>query len=73
MELSYRKVNIIDNFARECLMANAVRRFSHSEIMGHLTDLFCEHAVPMHIRSDIGPERSTIASLEAQGQSSGPR
>lgn len=53
---SYRILNIIDEYSRECLLAKAARRFSHRKIMGHLTDLFCEHGVPVHIRSDNGPE-----------------
>lgn len=53
---SFRILNIIDEYTRECLLAKAVRRFSHREIMGHLTDIFCEHGVPVHIRSDNGPE-----------------
>jgi len=52
----YRILNIIDEHTRECLLAKAARRFTHREVMGCLTDLFCEHGVPVHIRSDNGPE-----------------
>ena len=52
----FRILNIIDEYTRECLLAKAARRFNHHEIMGCLTDLFCERGVPVHIRSDNGPE-----------------
>ena len=37
-------------------MTVAARSFSHRDVMRHLTDLLCEKAVPVHIRSDNGPE-----------------
>lgn len=52
----YRILNIIDEYTRECLVAKAARRFSHREVMACLTDLFCDRGVPVHIRSDNGPE-----------------
>lgn len=52
----FRILNIIDEYTRECLLAKAARRFTHHEVMGCLTDLFCERGVPVHIRSDNGSE-----------------
>lgn len=52
----FRILNIIDEYSRECLLAKAARRFTHQEVMQHLTDLFCEKGVPVHLRSDNGPE-----------------
>ena len=51
-----RILNIIDEYSRECLLAKAARRFTHQEVMNCLTELFCEHGVPVHIRSDNGSE-----------------
>lgn len=53
---SFRILNIMDEFTRECLLAKAARSFTHQDVMKHLTDLFCENGVPVHIRSDNGPE-----------------
>ena len=53
---SFRILNIMDEFTRECLLAKATRSFTHQDVMKHLTDLFCENGVPVHIRSDNGPE-----------------
>jgi transposase InsO family protein len=53
---NFRIFNIIDEYTRECLVAKAARSFTHQDIMGCLTDLFCERGVPVHIRSDNGPE-----------------
>jgi len=52
----FRILNIIDEYSRECLLAKAARRFTHQDVLGCLTDLFCERGVPVHIRSDNGPE-----------------
>lgn len=52
----FRILNIIDEYSRECLLAKAARRFTHREVMSCLTELFCEHGVPVHIRSDNGSE-----------------
>ena len=52
----FRILNVIDEYSRECLLAVAARSFSHRDVMKHLTDLFCEKGVPVHIRSDNGPE-----------------
>jgi len=53
---TFRILNIIDEYTRECLVAKAARRFTHQDVMGCLTELFCERGVPVHIRSDNGPE-----------------
>ena len=53
---TFRILNIIDEYTRECLASRVARRFTHQDVMGCLTDLFCERGVPVHIRSDNGPE-----------------
>jgi transposase InsO family protein len=52
----FRILNIIDEYTRECLLSKAARSFTHQDVMGCLTNLFCERGVPVHIRSDNGPE-----------------
>lgn len=53
---SFRILNVLDEFTRECLVAKVARRFTHQEVMGCLTELFCERGVPVHLRSDNGSE-----------------
>jgi putative transposase len=52
----FRILNIIDEYTRECLLAKAARSFTHQDVLGCLTDLFCECGVPVHLRSDNGSE-----------------
>lgn len=54
--IMFRILNVIDEHSRECLLAVAARSFTHRDVMKHLTDLFCEKGVPVHLRSDNGPE-----------------
>lgn len=52
----FRILNIIDEYTRECLLAKAARSFTHQDVLGCLTELFCERGVPVHLRSDNGSE-----------------
>jgi len=52
----FRILNVIDEHSRECLLTTAARSFTHRDVIKHLADLFCEKGVPVHIRSDNGPE-----------------
>jgi hypothetical protein len=49
-------VNVIDEFTRECLAAKVVRSLTHKKVLAVLTQLFCERGMPVHLRSDNGPE-----------------
>ena len=51
-----RMLNIIDEFTRECLAVEVGRRLSSTNVIDVLSQLFIEHGVPEHIRSDNGPE-----------------
>jgi putative transposase len=53
---TFRILNIMDEYTRECLLTKAARSFTHQAVMKHLTDLFCEKGVLVHLRSDNGPE-----------------
>jgi putative transposase len=47
---------VIDEYSRECLTIKVGRRFTASDVIYTLADLFLEYGVPEHIRSDNGPE-----------------
>jgi putative transposase len=53
---TFRILNIIDEYTRECLLAKVARNFTHHDVLACLTDLFCERGVPVHLRSDNGSE-----------------
>ena len=53
---AFRILNVIDEFTRESLAVRVERRLGHEEVQECLTQLFCQRGVPVHIRSDNGPE-----------------
>jgi len=62
---AFRIFNVIDAYTRECLAARVAWSFTQQDgittqfirdWVGCLTELFCERGVPVHIRSDNGPE-----------------
>ncbi len=53
---SFRILNIIDEFTRECLASYVARRIGSQDVILILADLFITHGIPEHIRSDNGPE-----------------
>ena len=52
----FRILNIIDEYSKECLASFVARRIRSQDIILILADLFIEHGIPEHIRSDNGPE-----------------
>lgn len=52
----FRILNIIDEYSRECLASIVARNIRHGDVQDCLTDLFCQRGVPVHLRSDNGPE-----------------
>jgi transposase InsO family protein len=52
----YKILNIIDEFTRECLCSYVARRIRSQDVILILADLFLKKGIPMHIRSDNGPE-----------------
>ena len=54
--VKFRILNVIDEYARECLAVKEARRLTSHDVVEVLTDLFIESGVPVHIRSDNGPE-----------------
>ncbi len=53
---TYRMLNIIDEYTRECLLIHVARRITAYHVLEHLADLFIMRGTPDHIRSDNGPE-----------------
>jgi len=53
---SLKILTIIDEFSRECLAIHVAHRIRSSEVLFKLSELFIEHGVPEHIRSDNGSE-----------------
>jgi len=54
--VSYRILNVIDEFTRECLAVKVARSLTHKDVLEVLNNLFLERGVPVHIRSDNGSE-----------------
>jgi len=49
-------LTVADEYTRECLAIVVARRITSHEVLMCLADLFLEHGMPEHIRSDNGPE-----------------
>jgi transposase InsO family protein len=54
--VKFRILNVIDEYTRECLAIKVNRRLNSHDVVEVLTDLFIRRGVPVHIRSDNGPE-----------------
>lgn len=52
----FRILNVIDEYTRECLATRVARQLTVEDVQECLTTLFCQRGVPMHLRSDNGPE-----------------
>jgi transposase InsO family protein len=53
---SFRILNVIAEYTRACLESRVERKISHQDVLETLTELFCDRGVPVHLRSDNGPE-----------------
>jgi transposase InsO family protein len=53
---SFRVLNIIDEYSRECLATVVKRNLKSFDVIETLADLFLVHGAPMFIRSDNGSE-----------------
>jgi transposase InsO family protein len=53
---AFRILNVIDEYTRECLAVKVRRHLDHEDVQECLTELFCWRGVPVHLRSDNGPE-----------------
>jgi len=52
----FRILNVIDEYTRECLATRVARNLTVADVQECLTELFCQRGVPVHLRSDNGPE-----------------
>lgn len=53
---SFKILNIIDEYTRECLAIKVARKIKSQEVIDELFNLFIFRGIPEHIRSDNGPE-----------------
>jgi putative transposase len=51
-----RLLTVIDEYTRECLAIKVARHITGHDVLYLLSELFLEHGIPAHIRSDNGPE-----------------
>lgn len=58
---SFRILNVIDEYTRECLATVVKRTLTHDDVLLCLTALFCQRGVPAHLRSDNGSEFTATA------------
>jgi transposase InsO family protein len=49
-------LSVVDEYTRECLALEIDRSITAADVVNVLTDLFMIRGVPVHIRSDNGPE-----------------
>ena len=53
---SFKILNIIDEYTRECLSIKVNRSIKSQDVIEELFNLFIFRGIPKHIRSDNGPE-----------------
>lgn len=53
---TYKMLNIIDEYSRECLAIKIKRKLNSFDVLETLADLFLTRGQPSFIRSDNGPE-----------------
>jgi len=56
-----KMITVIDEFSRECLAIRAARKMRSDHVLELFTELFTLKGVPEHIRSDNGPEMTTVS------------
>lgn len=52
----YRMLNVVDEFAHECIAIRIERKLKSIDVIDVLSDLFITRGVPEYVRSDNGPE-----------------
>ncbi len=53
---SFRILNILDEYSRECLACVVERQITSQTVLEALCELFTRRGIPEHIRSDNGSE-----------------
>jgi transposase InsO family protein len=49
-------LTVLDEYTRECLAIKVERKLGANDVIATLTELFIQHGLPEHLRSDNGPE-----------------
>ena len=57
-----RLLTIVDEYSRKCLAIRVARAIPADDVLASLTELFVQHGVPQHLRSDTGPEFTAQAA-----------
>ncbi len=63
-----RLLNVLDEYSRECLAVMVKRQLTADDVVECLADLFIRKGIPLHLRSDNGPEFTAIAVREWLGR-----
>ena len=61
---AFRMLTVIDEYTRQCLAIGVQRRMRAQDVLETIAELFMDHGMPDHIRSDNGPEFVAIALRE---------
>ena len=61
---SYRILTLIDEYSRECLALKVRRNFKAQDVVEVLAEQFLKKGLPVHLRSDNGPEFTAKAVRE---------
>ena len=52
----FRILNVMDEYTRECMAVRVGRQWEHEQVQESLAEFCCARGVPVHVRSDNGPE-----------------
>ena len=63
-----RLLTVIDEYTRECFAIKAARQLRSDDVLECLAELFVQHGVPDHLRSDNGSEFTATAVREWLGR-----
>jgi len=58
---AFRMLTVIDEYSKECLAITTKRKLKSGDVLETLENLFIDHGMPDHIRSDNGAEFTAIA------------
>lgn len=61
---AFRMLTVIDEYSKECLAITTKRKLKSGDVLETLENLFIDHGMPDHIRSDNGSEFTAIAVRE---------
>ena len=65
---TFRILTLIDEYTRDCLAIEVLRRTTSESVLERLSDLFVRRGVADYIRSDNGPECAAFRVREWLGR-----